>query len=190
MNVYILVLFVCLTANIAKANTNSTCICTTVPCPHENVNTVIMGNGYATIEYIYHMHETYEVVVSASGIVEKGALDHGTETTSCTQKYSRTLEHDGKQNCDAGHILANRLGGYGNIPVNIFPQNASMNRGSYAQYEGLIYNCIEMGKGTASLSWEFLYETNTNTMPYGVIYKAVYDEQDYCNDTEEYFQNV
>ena len=57
MNVYILVLFVCLTANIAKANTNSTCICTTVPCPHENVNTVIMGNGYATIEYIYHMHD-------------------------------------------------------------------------------------------------------------------------------------
>ena len=53
MNVYILLLFVFLTANIAKANTNSTCICTTVPCPHENVNTVIMGNGYATIEYIY-----------------------------------------------------------------------------------------------------------------------------------------
>ena len=45
-------------------------------------------------------------------------------------------------------------------------------------------------KGNATLSWEFLYETNTNTMPYGVIYKAMYDEHDYCNDTEEYFQNV
>ena len=54
----------------------------------------------------------------------------------------------------------------------------------------MIYNCIETGKGNATLSWEFLYETNTNTMPYGVIYKAMYDEHDYCNDTEEYFQNV
>ena len=38
----------------------------------------------------------------------------GTDTTSCTQKYSRLLDDDGVKNCDAGHILARRLGGPGN----------------------------------------------------------------------------
>ena len=59
----------------------------------------------------------YEVVVSASGTITPDSLDNGSETTSCTQQYSRSLEDDGEQNCDAGHILANRLGGYGNIPT-------------------------------------------------------------------------
>ena len=49
------------------------------------------------------------------------------------------LEDDGNQNCDAGHILANHLGGYGNIPTNIFPQNLNINRGSYADFENDIF---------------------------------------------------
>lgn len=39
-----------------------------------------------------------------------------------TQNYSRSLDDDGVQDCDAGHILAHRLGGPGNQPINIFPQ--------------------------------------------------------------------
>ena len=46
----------------------------------------------------------------------------GTDTTTCTQNYSRSLDDDGVQDCDAGHILAHRLGGPGNQPINIFPQ--------------------------------------------------------------------
>ena len=102
-----------------------------------------MGNGNANIDYIYTSHNDYEVVVSASGTITSGSLDHGSETTSCTQQYSRMLEDDGEKDCDAGHILANRLGGYGNIPTNIFPQNAGINRGIYAQFEGYIYDYLK-----------------------------------------------
>ena len=61
------------------------------------------------VTYTYDKHNIYEVVIKAKGIINKFSLDQGTETTSCTQKYSRMLEDDGENDCDAGHILANRL---------------------------------------------------------------------------------
>jgi hypothetical protein len=71
---------------------------------------------------VYESHNGVPVVISASTTVLKSNLDKGTDTTSCTQDYSRSLDDDGVQDCDAGHILANRLGGSGNQPINIFPQ--------------------------------------------------------------------
>ena len=68
------------------------------------------------------MHNGYAVVISAYVTIVKDNLDKGTDTTSCTQDYSRMLDDDGVKDCDAGHILANRLGGSGNQPINIFPQ--------------------------------------------------------------------
>lgn len=62
------------------------------------------------------------MVKSASVTITKANLDKGTDTTSCTQDYSRSLDDDGVKDCDAGHILAHRLGGPGNQPINIFPQ--------------------------------------------------------------------
>ena len=69
-------------------------------------------------------------------------MDKGSNTTSCTQAYSRKLDDDGTKDCDAGHILAHRLGGPGNQPINIFPQDLSVNRGAYNQFEDNIYDCI------------------------------------------------
>ncbi len=60
---------------------SSECVCTTVPCPVEGNNTVIMGNGNANIEYVYAIHNNHEVVISASGTISPGSLDHGTETS-------------------------------------------------------------------------------------------------------------
>jgi len=155
--------------------TNASCVCTTVSCPIEGNNKVIMGNGSANINYIYNLHNNYEVVVSASGTITPDSLDNGSETTSCTQQYSRSLEDDGEQNCDAGHILANRLGGYGNIPTNIFPQDLSINRGTYAQFEGDIYDCVKNGATSGFLSWEFYYDSDKKTMPNSVKYVAKFD---------------
>jgi hypothetical protein len=167
---------------------SSECVCTTVPCPVEGNNTVIMGNGNANIEYVYAIHNNHEVVISASGTISPGSLDHGTETTSCTQKYSRMLEDDGNQNCDAGHILANRLGGYGNTPINIFPQNASSNRGPYAQFEGNIYDCMKTGASIGYLSWVFYYESVDHTQPYSVLYNANF-EGGTCKSLRSQFEN-
>ena len=184
----IFVLFLLLFGIRNSVLSSSVCICTTVPCPIEGDNLAIMGNGNANVTYTYNKHDTYEVVIKAKGIINKLSLDQRTETTSCTQKYSRMLEDDGENDCDAGHILANRLGGYGNLPVNIFPQNSSMNRGSYAQFEGEIYDCMLETNGLAYLSWDFLYENNNNTMPYKVIYSANFDDS-VCSYMESEFYN-
>ena len=155
---------------------SSVCVCTTINCPVEGENIIIMGNGNANIDYNYKYHNGYEVVVYAVGTITPKSLDQGTETTSCTQKYARMLEDDGEQNCDAGHILANRLGGYGNIPTNIFPQNATSNRGVYAQFEGNIYDYISNNNLNAELKWEFYYKSDKYTMPVLVNYSAFFDD--------------
>lgn len=118
------------------------------------------------------MHNGHAVVTSASITITKASLDQGTDTTSCTQDYSRTLDDDGVQDCDAGHILAHRLGGLGQQPINIFPQDLSINRGAYAQYENSIYDCVNGGASSAALSWTFTYASTSNTKPSKVHYAA------------------
>ena len=168
--------------------THASCVCTTVTCPMEGNNNIIMGNGSANINYIYKLHNNYEVVISASGTITPDSLDNGSDTTSCTQQYSRSLEDDGEQNCDAGHILANRLGGYGNIPTNIFPQNLSINRGTYAQFEGDIYDCVKNDANSGFLSWEFYYDNEQHTMPNSVKYVAKFDGGS-CDTLTSLFSN-
>jgi hypothetical protein len=93
-------------------------------------------------------------------------MNKGSDTTTCTQNYARSLDDDGAQNCDAGHILAHRLGGPGNQPINIFPQNLSVNRGSYVQFEDSIYQCITTkGVSYADLTWTFSYSSTSKTKP-------------------------
>jgi hypothetical protein len=45
-------------------------------------------------------------------------MDTGSDTSQVTRDYCRNL---GDPNDDAGHIIANRLGGSGRDPINIFP---------------------------------------------------------------------
>lgn len=165
----------------------SNCVCTSVDCPVRGANPIIMGNGNAHLTYIYKEHKSHNVVVHVDGIITPESLDTGTETTDCTRKYSRMLEDDGEQSCDAGHILARRLGGYGNLPTNIFPQNATINEGIFAQFEGKIYDCMKNAVA-GHLTWDFIYESNQHTMPYMVTYSAKFDEG-LCNDLSSSFPN-
>jgi len=172
----------------AEVASNSTCFCTTVPCPVEGTNTLVEAGG-ATATFQYVLHNDIPVVSSASVTIVKSNLDKGTDTTSCTQDYARSLDDDGVQDCDAGHILANRLGGSGNQPINIFPQDLSVNRGAYAQYEDSIYSCIMYdGASSAKLSWTFTYESSSHTKPNGVTYKADFTDGS-CSDTTQTFTN-
>lgn len=173
---------------IPTCTTASTCICTTVSCPQIGENKLIMGDGTANIDYIYVQHGDHIVVQSATGTITASDLDHGTGTTSCTQKYSRMLDDDGIQDCDAGHILANRLGGYGNQPINIFPQDASINRGEYAQFENDIYECITEDTKEIHLDWNFIYSNNTQTKPDSVKYTAEFSGGK-CSHLSSIFSN-
>ena len=153
----------------------STCVCTTVSCPISGENYITMGNGSANIIYDYELHGEHQVVTGAHGTILPTDLDYGTGTTSCTQKYSRMLDDDGIPDCDAGHILAHRLGGYGNQPLNIFPQDASINRGAYAQFESHIYDCMLNGTTMGNFQWKFNYKNITVTKPESVYYSVSFD---------------
>ncbi len=166
----------------------STCVCTTVSCPISGKNYITMGNGTADIIYNYELHGDYQVVTSGYGTILPTDLDYGTDTTSCTQDYARMLEDDGEQDCDAGHILANRLGGYGNQPLNIFPQDLSINRGSYAQFENNIYDCMLNGTTMGHFQWEFNYVNNTVTQPESIKYTVSFDGGD-CETLSSKFTN-
>ena len=179
--------------------------CTTVPCPVVGTNHLALAGG-GTMTYIYASHNGKPIVTSATGSISKSDLDQGiiitmititiiitiiiigSDTTSCTQSYARSLDDDGVQDCDAGHIVAHRLGGPGNQPLNIFPQDLSENRGPYAQYEDSIYDCIASAGAVASLSWTFTYSSSTQTKPVKVQYNAKFSKGP-CTTLTETFAN-
>jgi hypothetical protein len=164
----------------------STCVCTTVPCPIVGANELLEGtSGKGT--YYYINNNDQPIVSYAYATITNHDLDNGSGTTSCTQDYSRMLD-DENLDCDAGHILAHRLGGPGNQPINIFPQKPSVNRGIFSSFEQKIYDCINNGTVTAKLYWKFFYEDSSNTRPYEVYYNASFIGSE-CEPIEELFDN-
>ena len=189
MQAFLIVCFaiLALAASHPLLNTTSTCICTTVACPVSGTNHLTEGGG-GEGSYVYAMHNGHAVVTSASAKISPATLDKGTDTTSCTQDYARSLDDDGTADCDAGHILAHRLGGLGNQPINIFPQDLSINRGAYAQFENKIYDCVKSGASSAALKWTFQYESSSKTKPVKVTYTATMTGGD-CTTVSETFTN-
>ena len=90
--------------------------------PTAGTNELTAGGG-GSCTYVYTEHDGSPVVTSASCTITKDDLDRGCDTDQTTRDYARALGgHDGVDDDDAGHILANRLGGNGEEPTNIFPQ--------------------------------------------------------------------
>lgn len=158
----------------SNLTSTSSCYCTTVPCPISGANYLTEGGG-GTGTYYYSLHNNIPVITSAHVRISISNMDKGSDTTSCTQNYARSLDDDGIQDCDAGHILAHRLGGPGNQPINIFPQDLTINRGSYAQFEDGIYQCITTKSvNYADLAWTFYYSSTSKTKPNSLIYDVKY----------------
>jgi hypothetical protein len=70
---------------------STSCVCTTVPCPVPGENYLTEGGG-GTGDYYYILHGNIPVVSSASVQITQANLDKGTDTTSCTQQYSRNMD--------------------------------------------------------------------------------------------------
>lgn len=166
---------------------DSTCICTTTACPVAGSNELTEGDGLVGV-YEYALHGSQPVVVSAKATITKADLDKGTDTVKCTQDYARMMDDDGSVDADAGHILAHRLGGLGSSPINIFPQDLSINRGVYAQFENKIYDCVTSGASSADLFWTFHYSSSSKTKPDKVVYNAKFHGGS-CTTLAETFTN-
>jgi len=143
-----------------------------VEYPKVGIN--VLGNS----QYIYAAVGSKVRVSTANSIVTKANLDTGSDTTQTTRDWAHS---QGLPNDDAGHILANRMGGSGKDPVNIFPQNLSVNRGAYRVFEGHIADCVANTAGvTATLDWTFTYTFSNDTRPNGVTYCVNYDKTPVC----------
>jgi len=141
-----------------------------------------VGQQYPVAGKNYLGPSTYDYVLAsklrvsyASSVIDKSYLYTGSETTDTTRTYARSL---GLPDDDAGHILANRLGGSGRDPVNIFPQNLSINRGQWRVFEDHIHDCVNQTSDriAASLDWTFSYSgegTRATSIVYCVKYSAI-----------------
>jgi len=159
-----------------------------VTYPHTGTNSLEAGGG-GKCSYSYSSHAGMPVVTSAHCTITKKDLDQGDEPSSTTQAYARKLGgHDGCNNDDAGHILANRLGGFGTEPTNIMPQAPHLNRGEWEAFERTVYACMTGGATQAKLSWTWSYASSTHTRPKTMTYAASYDKS--CDSSHKSFENT
>ena len=93
--------------------------------------------------------------------ISKADLDTGSEPQPTERDYVHKLGgHDSCTDDDAGHILANQLGGKA-VPTNLFPQEPHLNRGTWEQFEKKIYEHLACESShTRHTSWP---PTSTST---------------------------
>lgn len=97
-------------------------------------------------------------------------------TGTATTPGSRTYVHEtlnGHNNDDAGHVLANILGGSGTDRRNLFPQSPIINRGAFAQIEGLVRTAVE-NNGQATYTVNLIYSNPTETRPSEIVSRVEY----------------
>lgn len=83
----------------------------------------------------------------------------------------------GRSNDDAGHIIANRLGGPGTRRYNIFPQSLNINRGVWQQTEATVANFLSRNPNSfVQIYFTFDYENNTATRPTRFMYRYVFSD--------------
>ena len=75
------------------------CTCTTTPCPEEGVNKLIVGNGTTGV-YVYELTSDRDVprVAQVDVLLQQTDLDHGSDTSSCTQEVRRGVRQSVRRN--------------------------------------------------------------------------------------------
>ena len=156
--------------------------------PTSGSNSLSAGGG-GTCHYEYSVHSGSPVVTSARCTISTKDLDQGSEPSTTVRAYVRQLGgHDGCDNDDAGHILANRLGGLA-VPTNVFPQAPHLNRGAWEEFERGIAACFSSnGTKSATLSWTFDYASKTHQRPASATYSAQFDSG--CDSVSQDFENA
>lgn len=98
----------------------------------------------------------------------------GSGTNPETRLYQKGMAgpiEKGFESNDAGHIIANQIGGTGTQTYNIFPQSAHFNRGAWkVEVEQLVYDEV-LKNGSAKYIVKLIYENATETRPYEIRYK-------------------
>jgi hypothetical protein len=110
---------------------------------------------------------------SAAARILPANLGGGSATNRASRAFARRL---GNATDDAGHAIGNNLGGSGGARSgNIFPQNLTINRGAYNQFEQEIAEAVANGS-TAFVRVIPHYHTGS-TRPFEILYQARIDGQ-------------
>jgi len=113
-------------------------------------------------------------VSTVTATIRPQDLDTGTATNASSRAAARA---QGCSTDDAGHPIANRLGGHGGVG-DVFGQNPSVNRGAFRVREGQVYDAVRPGGtsgpngATAQVTVQYHYANDTDTRPNGVTYNS------------------
>eukprot|EP00413_Alexandrium_margalefii_P002056 CAMPEP_0204512286 /NCGR_PEP_ID=MMETSP0661-20131031/880_1 /ASSEMBLY_ACC=CAM_ASM_000606 /TAXON_ID=109239 /ORGANISM="Alexandrium margalefi, Strain AMGDE01CS-322" /LENGTH=186 /DNA_ID=CAMNT_0051517405 /DNA_START=26 /DNA_END=586 /DNA_ORIENTATION=+ len=173
---------------LVKVGLCGAAIASALDYPKAGDNSLSAGGG-GSCHYEYVSHGGTAVVMSASCTITAADLNTGSEPETLDRRYVRKLGgHDGCDNDDAGHILANRLGGKA-VPINLFPQSPHLNRGAWEKFERGVYNCLNSdGASSANLSWAWEYSSSDSLRPSTATYSASYDGG--CQPTSQNYSNA
>lgn len=104
-------------------------------------------------------------------MIQKGT---GSETVPKTRQFQKDMNGPipkGFESNDAGHIIANQLGGTGKNEYNIIPQSSHFNRGTWkTEVEGLVYKEV-LENGSANYVIKPQYASATATRPHKIHYR-------------------
>lgn len=103
-------------------------------------------------------------ILTAKATITSSDLGTGTRTNKKSIAQARGLGFDTD---DAGHIIAKRLGGSGDID-NVFPQDSRINRGQFRLFEAEIADAVKT-YGSVDVSIQLEYE-NGGTRPTSIVY--------------------
>lgn len=103
-------------------------------------------------------------------------LNTGTSTNQVARNFARSM---GNFNDDAGHILAQRLGGSGTDLRNIFPQSPNINRGVWSQVEETISQLVLLSRNGVRFTVNLEYHSREDTRPYQIVFRIRINDNDW-----------
>jgi hypothetical protein len=113
-------------------------------------------------------------------------LDKGVAVTKQVRDWIRMTRN---ANDDAGHIIAQRLGGPGDVAYNFFPQSRSISRGIWKTEEDLVYNWLQHYPDSSfvRMSFNFVYSDDEMTNTYATRPNFfVYHDEFYLTSGERF----
>lgn len=127
----------------------------------------------------FHVHRSSNGrVEGVHAFIRREHLGQGTSTNDRIRVYARSM---GERNDDAGHIIAQGLGGSGTMEENIFPQNSNINRGAWREAESMVRDVVE-ADGQVEFSVIFTYDNARSTRPSSFIYRISSSRINFVND--------
>lgn len=123
----------------------------------------------------YQIHPRNSRTESMEALITRNHLNTGSSTNQAARNYAHQM---GRNNDDAGHILAQRLGGSGTDLRNIFPQSNNINRGVWAQVEDTVANVVQ-NYGSVIFNVNLEYSDEDSTRPNKIVYRIAREDNNH-----------